>query len=196
MKKKKQRKKVDLKKWVKQNKKAVPIFVIVYIVFFSQVWVPLLLGWVLGNKKLVSIGLAIEAFWAPPITPGIPICIAITTAITKTINRRKSLKFKVKRYMKMNKASEKKIRKLLLIYKYELLECDDVKMFDEIAHPKLIGDYDFTKHTVEENERYLLNWQRRKHILLRDYVTIEEKELGFKNEKLPIIIQKKETTAN
>lgn len=63
------------------------IFAIVVLVVGSEVWVPLLLGTIFGNKWLLGVAATCELFWLGPGTPFMVICIVITIAIKGVFNK-------------------------------------------------------------------------------------------------------------
>lgn len=65
------------------------IFSIVYLVMTSPTWVGWLLFLLTGNPWYLTYSAAYMAFWALPLTPLIPLCIAITLGIRKLIHRKK-----------------------------------------------------------------------------------------------------------
>lgn len=65
------------------------IFIIVVLVVGSEVWVPLVLGWIFNNAWLLGIAATCELFWLGPGTPFIVICIVITIAIKGVFNKLK-----------------------------------------------------------------------------------------------------------
>lgn len=69
-----------------KDKKNIVIFIIVFIVLSSEVWVPYLLAIITGNKWWWGIGSACWAFWLGPFTPFIPICIAVTVGVRKVLD--------------------------------------------------------------------------------------------------------------
>lgn len=68
------------------------IFLIVLIVMYMPAWLPLLLGTLFKSAALIGIGSAVAVFWAGPFTPFFPLCVAITFAIRKIINKIKKKK--------------------------------------------------------------------------------------------------------
>nr|DAQ49159.1 MAG TPA: hypothetical protein [Caudoviricetes sp.] len=86
-------------KWVfKQlkDKTNILIFVIVFLVLSSEVWIPYLLAVITGNKWWWGIGSACWAFWLAPFTPFMSLCIAITFAVRKIVDRVKNKRKKRK----------------------------------------------------------------------------------------------------
>lgn len=65
------------------------IFGVVYLVFTCPTWVGWLLYFITGNPWHLTYSTAYMAFWALPLTPLIPLCIAITMGIRKLIHRKK-----------------------------------------------------------------------------------------------------------
>ena len=68
------------------------IFLIVFLVVSSEIWVPYLLGFIIGastttGKWLIGIASACWLFWLGPGTPFTVICIGITMGIKALINR-------------------------------------------------------------------------------------------------------------
>lgn len=70
-----------------KDKTNIIIFVIVFSVLSSEVWIPYLLAIITGNKWWWGIGSACWAFWLAPFTPFLPLCIGITFAIRKIIDK-------------------------------------------------------------------------------------------------------------
>lgn len=85
--------------WVNvRDIKTLIIFIIVFVVVSSEVWIPYLLGFIFwGNESLritmFSVGSACLLFWnVVPCTPFLGICIVITIAIKTIINKLKTIK--------------------------------------------------------------------------------------------------------
>ena len=70
-----------------KDKTNIVIFIIVYVVLSSEVWIPYLLAIITGNKWWWGIGSACWAFWLAPFTPFIPICLAVTFGIRKIVDK-------------------------------------------------------------------------------------------------------------
>ena len=73
------------------------IFVIVFILVSSEVWVPYLLSFVFWNNEtirvsMLSVASACWLFWLSPGTPFLVICIGLTIGIKTLFNRLKSKK--------------------------------------------------------------------------------------------------------
>lgn len=73
------------------------IFVIVFILVSSEVWVPYLLSFVFWNNEtirvsMLSVASACWFFWLSPGTPFLVICIGLTIGIKTLFNRVKSKK--------------------------------------------------------------------------------------------------------
>ena len=71
------------------------IFIIVFLILSSEVWLPYLIGLIFwGNKPLritmFSIGSACWLFWLGPGTPFIVICISATIGVKALFNKIKS----------------------------------------------------------------------------------------------------------
>ena len=65
------------------------IFAAVYAVMTSPTWVGWLLYFITGNAWHLTYSTAYMAFWALPLTPLIPLCLAITFALRKLFKRKK-----------------------------------------------------------------------------------------------------------
>lgn len=65
------------------------IFGVVYLAFTCPTWAGWLLFFITGNPWHLTYSTAYMAFWALPLTPLIPLCIAITLGIRKLIHRKK-----------------------------------------------------------------------------------------------------------
>ena len=63
------------------------IFAAVYAVMTSPTWVGWLLYFITGNPWHLTYSSAYMAFWALPLTPLIPLCIAITLGIRRLLRR-------------------------------------------------------------------------------------------------------------
>lgn len=70
-----------------KDKTNILIFVIVFLVLSSEVWIPYLLAVITGNKWWWGIGSACWAFWLAPFTPFLPLCIAITFGVRKIVDK-------------------------------------------------------------------------------------------------------------
>lgn len=70
-----------------KDKTNILIFVIVFLVLSSEVWIPYLLAIITGNKWWWGIGSACWAFWLAPFTPFLPLCLAITFGIRKIVDK-------------------------------------------------------------------------------------------------------------
>lgn len=80
-------------KWIWQQLKDwrnLVIFGVVCAVVGSEVWVPALIGLISGNTWWYGIAAVCWAFWLAPFTPFIPLCIAITFAVRKVIDKIKT----------------------------------------------------------------------------------------------------------
>ena len=71
----------DWRNWV--------IFALIYAVMISPTWVGWLLYFITKDAVHLTYSSAYMAFWALPLTPLIPLCIAITLAIRKLINKKR-----------------------------------------------------------------------------------------------------------
>jgi len=83
-----------------KDKTNIIIFIIVFLVLSSEVWVMYLLYFITNNAWFLGIGSACWAFWLAPFTPFLPLCIAITFAVRKLYN--KLTKRSVKKVSKPN----------------------------------------------------------------------------------------------
>lgn len=70
-----------------KDKKNIVIFIIVFLVLSSEVWIPYLLAIITGNKWWWGIGSACWAFWLAPFTPFLPLCIALTFGVRKIFDK-------------------------------------------------------------------------------------------------------------
>lgn len=66
------------------------VFIIVFIVVSSEVWVPYLLGVIFWgtpfSATMMAVGSACWIFWLGPGTPFLPLCLGITVAIKKLMS--------------------------------------------------------------------------------------------------------------
>lgn len=69
----------DWKNWL--------IFLIVCAVVGCEVWVPALIGLLSGNAWWYGIAAVCWAFWLAPFTPFFPLCLAVTFAVRKIIDK-------------------------------------------------------------------------------------------------------------
>ena len=83
-----------------KDKTNIIIFIIVFLVLSSEVWVMYLLYFITNNVWFLGIGSACWAFWLAPFTPFLPLCIAITFGVRKLYN--KLTKRSVKKVSKPN----------------------------------------------------------------------------------------------
>lgn len=72
----------QLKDW-----KNLLIFAVVFVIVSCEVWVPYLIGVITGDAYWYGIGSLCWAFWLAPGTPFITLCILITIAIRKIIDK-------------------------------------------------------------------------------------------------------------
>lgn len=63
------------------------IFIIVFLVLSSEVWVPYLLAIITGNEWWWAIGSVCWAFWLAPFTPFLPLCFVVTFAVRKIVDK-------------------------------------------------------------------------------------------------------------
>ena len=70
-----------------KDKTNIIIFIIVFLVLSSEVWVMYLLYFITNNAWFLWIGSACWAFWLAPFTPFLPLCIAITFGVRKLYNK-------------------------------------------------------------------------------------------------------------
>lgn len=70
-----------------KDKTNILIFIIVFLVLSSEVWIPYLLAIITGNKWWWGIGSACWAFWLAPFTPFLPLCLAITFGVRKIVDK-------------------------------------------------------------------------------------------------------------
>lgn len=59
------------------------IFIVVFLVLSSEVWVPILLGIITQNAWWYGVGATCWAFWLAPFTPFLPLCFGLTFAVRK-----------------------------------------------------------------------------------------------------------------
>lgn len=91
-----------------KDKKNIVIFLIVFVVLSCEVWVPFILGIITHNAWFYGIGATCWAFWLAPFTPFLPICIALTFAIRKVVDRHQNkTKKKNKNNVENSKNNEK-----------------------------------------------------------------------------------------
>ena len=76
---------IKLKDW-----RNLVIFLIVFVILSCEVWVPYLIGFITGNAWWFGIGSACWLFWLAPGTPFLTICIVVTFAVRKVIDKIKS----------------------------------------------------------------------------------------------------------
>lgn len=72
--------------WLRENllnKQMIWYTLIGEAIFWAQVWVPVLIALITGNSWWWGVSLTVIAFWAPPITPAIPLQIALILLIKK-----------------------------------------------------------------------------------------------------------------
>ena len=77
------------------------IFVIVFLLVSSEVWVPYLIGAIFWNNEplrisMFSVGSACWLFWLGPGTPFLVICIGITIGVKGIFNKIKDHRNKIK----------------------------------------------------------------------------------------------------
>lgn len=70
-----------------KDKTNILIFIIVFLVLSSEVWIPYLLAITTGNKWWLGIGSACWAFWLAPFTPFLPLCLVITFGVRKIVDK-------------------------------------------------------------------------------------------------------------
>lgn len=63
------------------------IFIIVFLVLSSEVWVPYLLAIITRNEWWWAIGSVCWAFWLAPFTPFLPLCFVVTFAVRKIVDK-------------------------------------------------------------------------------------------------------------
>lgn len=69
------------------NKECILGALIVEIIFWTPVWVPVLINFITGNPWWLTISGAVCLFWAGPFTPAIPLQLALIAAINKLIKK-------------------------------------------------------------------------------------------------------------
>ena len=70
-----------------KDKTNIIIFIVVALVVASEVWVPYLLAIITGVEWWWAVGSACWAFWLAPLTPFIPLCLAITAIVRKIYDK-------------------------------------------------------------------------------------------------------------
>lgn len=75
-----------------KDKTNVIIFLIVFAVLSSEVWVPYLIAIITGNKWWWAVGSACWAFWLAPFTPFLPLCLVVTFCVRKIYDKIKRKK--------------------------------------------------------------------------------------------------------
>lgn len=63
------------------------IFLIILLIMSSGVWLLFLLGMAFDSKALMAAAAAYWAFWAGPMTPFFPLCVAIAIGIRKLLDK-------------------------------------------------------------------------------------------------------------
>lgn len=88
-------------KWIKDNIKdwrTAIVFIIVFLVMSSEVWVSYLLGIITWgtdfSKWCMGVASACWLFWLGPFTPFLPICIGLTILIKSLFNKIRFRKLK------------------------------------------------------------------------------------------------------
>ncbi len=70
-----------------EDKRNLAIFFCVLAVMSAPIWLFYLLAVVFDIKALYAVASVYWAFWAGPMTPFFPLCVAITLAIRKLLDR-------------------------------------------------------------------------------------------------------------
>lgn len=70
-----------------KDKTNILIFVIVFLILSSEVWGSYLIGLITGNAWWFGIASVCWLFWLGPFTPFLPLCLAITFAVRKVIDK-------------------------------------------------------------------------------------------------------------
>ncbi len=70
-----------------KDKKNICIFIIVFLLLSSEIWFSYAMALITGNKWWWGIGSACWAFWLAPFTPFFPLCIAVTFAVRKIVDK-------------------------------------------------------------------------------------------------------------
>lgn len=75
--------KADIKRIFRRllNRRTIVIFIIVFILLSSEIWVPYLIYFITGSNLCLCIGSTCWAFWLQPFTPFLELCIALTLVI-------------------------------------------------------------------------------------------------------------------
>lgn len=102
-------------KWIWVNirdRRTALIFVIVFLVVSSEVWVPYFIGFICWSNEplrhtMFGIGSACWLFWAGPGTPFLIICIGLTMAVKSLFNKIKYHDKEKSNGKKENKRSRK-----------------------------------------------------------------------------------------
>ena len=84
------------------------IFIIVFVVMSSEIWIPYLLGVIFWKNEplrisMFSFGSACWLFWLGPFTPFFPICISITILVKTLFNKIKNRKVNKQKELEMAK---------------------------------------------------------------------------------------------
>lgn len=74
-------------KFVLKDKLSRWIFVIVYLLMSSPIWICYILEFIFKNGVFASVGTAYWLFWAGPFTPFIGVCLGITAGVRAIIDR-------------------------------------------------------------------------------------------------------------
>ena len=69
------------------DKITVIIFIIVFLILSSEVWLLYLLGFLISKPALIGIASACWVFWLSPATPFFPLCFFLTFLIRKIVGK-------------------------------------------------------------------------------------------------------------
>lgn len=69
-----------------KDKTNIIIFVIVFLVLSSEIWVSALLGIITGNSWWYGVAATCLGIWLAPLTPLVSICVAITFGVRKIVD--------------------------------------------------------------------------------------------------------------
>ena len=74
-------------KFVLKDRASRIIFIIVFLVLSSPIWLFYMLGIMFENGWLIGVASAYWLFWAGPFTPFIPLCLGITAGIRALLGK-------------------------------------------------------------------------------------------------------------
>jgi len=84
-------------------------------------------------------------------------------------------------------------KKLFLIYVYTHLGESNTKMFDELVRHEAKFEWEFNKHTEQENNEFLTKWKKENNIKLTEWYCMDQgnSKGKFDENGLPIIVERK-----